>query len=677
MKMKLGWFCWLTLLGSLYGSLGLADEGMWLLNQFPSKTVKARHGFEPQEPWLNKVRLASAKLGGGCSGSFISEKGLVMTNHHCAHECVEQLSTSSHNFIREGFLARSVAEEKKCPELEISRLIEIQDVTEGVLSSTKGKVGADFQKARKAKMAELESACSQGHSDLRCDVITLFQGGRYHLYKYERYQDVRLVFVPEFNIAFFGGDPDNFMFPRYDLDMAIVRVYKNNEPLKNEHYFSWSKQALKENDLTFVTGHPGRTNRLSTVADLAFQREVRLPDTLMYNSEVRGFLSEYQDRGEEAALSSHDLLFGVENSLKVNRGRLVALNDQKLLQAKALEEKKLKAKVPEAFAAIDKAYTQWKAIYPSWRYLEVLDGNSKLLGMAKTMVRSGVELAKPNEKRLREFTDSRLPELKMQLFSEAKIYPETETLLLKNYFLKLREILSPDHELIRQLFKEKSPAELAASIVKKTSLKEISKRQELFGKTDLIEEMDDPLLAVARLMDTYARSIREQYENEVDSILVANHEKIAQARFKVFGTDSYPDATGTLRISFGQVKGYKEGLKNIKPFTYLGGTFERATGYEPFELPGSWIKSKAQMNLETPFNMVTTNDIIGGNSGSPVINQKAEIVGLIFDGNIQSLGGDYYFEPEQNRAVSVVNLGIIELLKKVYKAEGLLQELKM
>ncbi len=677
MKVNLIQLWILVLTGALWGELGFADEGMWLLNQFPAKTVKARYGFEPTEAWLNKVRLASAKLGGGCSGSFVSEKGLVMTNHHCAHECIEQLSASNQNYIRDGFIARSLAEEKKCPELEVSRLIEIKDVTSGVLAATKGKAGEEFQKARKAKMAQLESDCSQGREDVRCDVITLFQGGRYHVYKYERYQDIRLVFAPEFKIAFFGGDPDNFMFPRYDLDMALLRVYKNNEPLKNEHYFSWSKQAAKDQDLTFVTGHPGRTNRLSTLADLAFLREVRIPDTLMYNSEIRGILTEYQNRGEEAALSSHDLLFSVENSLKVSRGRLSALNDHGLILAKQKEEAKLKKQVPEAFAAIDGAYAKFRSIYPAWRYVEVLDGNSKLLWIAKTLVRSGVELGKPNEKRLREFTEAKLPELKMQFFTEAKIYPETEVLYLRNYFIKLREILSPDHEFVNQLFKVKSPADLAVELVKKTSLKEISNRQELFGKQDLIVKKEDPLLKVATLMDVYARAIREKYENEVDAILVVNHEKIAQARFKLFGTDSYPDATGTLRISVGRVQGYKEGLKEVNPFTFLKGTFDRATGYEPFELPESWINSKKQMNLETPFNMVTTNDIIGGNSGSPVINKNAEIVGLIFDGNIQSLGGDYFFEPEQNRAVSVVNTGIIELLKKVYKADAILQELKM
>jgi hypothetical protein len=654
-----------------------ANEGMWLLNQFPAKTVKAQYGFEPTAPWLDKVRLASAKLGGGCSGSFVSDKGLVMTNHHCAHECIEQLSNSTQNYIRDGFMALSLPAEKKCPAFEISRLVEIKDVTKEILGATKKLEGSEFQKARKAKFAQLEIDCSKGQDSVRCDVVTLFQGGQYHLYKYERYQDVRLVFAPEFRTAFFGGDPDNFMFPRYALDLSFLRVYKNNEPLKNEHYFSWAKEAPKEGELSFVTGHPGRTSRLSTVSDLAFYREVRLPDQLFYNSEVRGFLTEYQTKGGEALMSTHDQLFGVENSLKVTKGRFQALNDRQFIAAKQKEEAMLHKHLPASFAAIDTAYSKWKDIYPEWRYLEVLDGNSKLFWMAKTLVRSGVEIEKPNEKRFREFTEAKLPQLKQELYSEAKINKETEALYLRYYFIKLREILTPDHELIRVLFKEKSPEQLAQWVVEKTTLHEKSSRQELFGQSANLSKSKDPLIEVARMIDTYARPLREKYENEVEATLIAEHERIAQLRFKLFGMNSYPDATGTLRISFGQVKGHKEGAKEIPAMTLLQGAFERATGYEPFALPPRWIEAKGTMDLKIPFNMVTTNDIIGGNSGSPVINKNAEIVGLIFDGNIHSLGGDYYFEPNQNRAVSVVNAGMVELLRKVYKLDALLKELKL
>jgi hypothetical protein len=669
--------CFLGAINFIGSGAAQADEGMWLLNQFPAKMVKERYGFEPTTEWLHKVQLASAKLGGGCSGSFVSGQGLVMTNHHCAHECIEQLSTPEKNLVQDGFIAHKLADEKKCPAMEVNRLVGIIDVTKEVLHATKNLEGAEFQAARKAKIAELETACSQGQESVRCDVVTLFHGGLYHLYKYERYQDVRLVFAPEFKIAFFGGDPDNFMFPRYDLDLAFLRVYKNQEAIKNENFFSWGSKPLKNGDITFVTGHPGRTNRLSTTADLAFTREISLPDSLMYNSENRGFLTEYQNRGGEAVLSSHDLLFGIENSLKVGRGKLEALNDQKLIRAKTKEEEALRKQVPNSFAAIDKAYSKWREFYTAWRYLEVLDGNSKFLYIAKILHRSGVELSKPNAKRFREFTEAKLPQLKLNLNSEAKIYTETETVLLKNYFVKLREMLSPDHELIKRLFKEKSPGELASYIVSRTKLGEISKREELFGNQDKISKSEDPLLKLVAQLDAFARPLRERYENEVESVLIAEHEKIAQARFKVYGTKSYPDATGTLRISIGQVKGYFEGGREVQPFTFIKGTFDRATGYEPFQLPASWITSAPKINQDVHFNMVTSNDIIGGNSGSPVINREREVVGLIFDGNIQSLGGDYYFDAQQNRAVSVVHTGIAELMKNVYKADSLIKELKL
>lgn len=664
-------------IATFFANESKAEEGMWLLNQFPRQAVKKNYHFDPDDQWLNKVRLASAKLAGGCSGSFVSDQGLIMTNHHCAHECIEQISNPKKNFIKDGFYAPSLAEERACPEIEIDRLLEIKDVTPVLNAATKGKSGEAFNKALKAQMAELESTCSQGLSEVRCDVVTLFQGGQYHLYKYERYQDVRLVFAPEFKIAFFGGDADNFMFPRYDLDVAFLRVYKNKEPLTNKHYFAWSKKPLAEGDLTFVTGHPGRTNRLATAANLAFRREVRLPDGLMYASEMRGLITEFQRRNEEAHLSTHDLLFGIENYLKANRGRFQALNDKAFINKKNLEEARLKKNLPKQMQAIEKAYEQWRSIYPEWNYLEGRDGYVKLLSIARTIYRSGEELQKPNQKRLREFTDSKLPELQQSVFSEATIYNEASTFLLTQYFIKLREILTPDHKLIQTLFKEKSPESLAADLIKGTKLKDVKERKKLFGNKDAIANSSDPLIKVAALIDSFARPLRDQYDNEIDSVLKANEEAIAQWILKNQRQDTYPDATGTLRLSFGQVRGYKEGVHSIAPFTTLAGTYDRATGYEPFALPDSWLKARSALSPDTSFNVVTTNDIIGGNSGSPLINKDAEVVGLIFDGNIHSLGGDYFFDVEKNRAVAVTQSGMAELLKKIYKADRLIKELNL
>jgi len=662
----------------LNSSVSLGEEGLWLVNQFPSEAVKKSYGFLPSKEWLEKVQLASVKLGGGCSGSFISDKGLVMTNHHCAHECIEQLSSLKANYITDGFYAQTLENEKKCPEMEVSRLVEIQDISKKVLSALKGKTGGEFQKAKKAIFSQIEGECSHGNAEeIRCNVVTLYKGGSYHLYRYERFEDVRLVFAPEFKIAFFGSDPDNFMFPRYDLDLSILRVYKKNQPLENKNYFPWSKDKIKEGDLTFVTGNPGRTNRLSTVSELEFLRGTRIPDSLMYNSEQRGHITEFQYRNENAAMSTHDILFSIENSLKVNRGKLQVLNTKKLMKVKQEDEAKLKKINPEPFLAIEKAYSKFNEIYNSWRYLEMTDGYSKLLRYAKIILRSGDELVKPNEKRLHEFSDSKLPEIKMELYSEAKIFDETEIFFLRNYFIKLREILSPDHVLIRKLFKDISPEKLAEKLVKNTSLKDIKKRQELFGHKDLITKAKDPLIAIAALIDEPARVARDQYESEIESVLLNSSETIAQIRNKLFGTNTYPDATGTFRITYGTIKGYREGSTMINPITFIQGAYERATGYDPFDLPVSWLKSKTQLNLKTALNLVTTNDIIGGNSGSPLINQKAEVIGLIFDGNIQSIGGDYYFDPEVNRAVSVAGEGIIESLKTIYKADRIVKELNM
>ena len=653
-----------------------ADEGMWLVNQFPADKVKKAYGFAPNKDWLNKVQLSSVKLGGGCSGSFISSSGLVMTNHHCVEECVEQLSSTSSNLIADGFYAKTLSDEKRCPDFEVQRLIEIKDVTAQVSAKLQGKQGEEFQKAKKQIISELESACTQGSSEnFQCLVVTLYKGAQFHLYKYERYHDMRLVFVPEFKISFFGGDPDNFMFPRYDLDMALLRAYKEGKPVQNSHYFSWSKNPVKEGDLTFVTGNPGRTNRLSTVAELEFLRSTRTPDSLIYQSELRGVLTQARTSNEKIKIASHDILFGIENSIKNRWGGLKALNNQKLMDTKIKEEARLRTLSKEPFLAIEKAFHRYKEIYPSWRYLESGDGYSRLFRMAKILYRSGAELEKPNEKRFHEYTDSKIVRLKSEVFNETELNTDLEEMLIKFYFIKLREVLTPDHELVKKLFKNQSPEKLAHELVEKTKIKNLKARKELFGHRDLIEKAKDPLLDLVAIMDIESRKVREIYETEVDPVLIANYEKIANLRNKLYGTSVYPDATSTLRIAYGSIKGFKEGDHYVSPITRMGGVFERATGYEPFELPMSWIKTKDKINLETPFNLSSTNDIIGGNSGSPMINKEAEIVGLIFDGNIHSLGGDYFFDPELNRAVSVSGLGILEALKKVYKADRIVDEL--
>ncbi|HEX7673326.1 MAG TPA: S46 family peptidase [Bdellovibrio sp.] len=665
----------------------LADEGMWTLNNFPTKTVEEKYKFKATGPWLDHVRLSSARLAGGCSASFVSSNGLVMTNHHCAHSCIEQLSTAKKDFVESGFYAKTQADEVRCPEIEVNKLVEITDVTARIQRKVKGLQGKEYNEALKAEMSTLEKECSQGNDQLRCDTVTLYHGGQYNLYKYKRYQDVRLVFAPEFAIAFFGGDPDNFMFPRYDFDISFLRVYENNQPLKTQDYFKWSPAGAHENELTFVTGHPGSTSRLLTVSELEYIRDVRAPEYLMYLSELRGILTEFQTKGAEQKRIANSQLFGVENSLKGLKGRFFTLTDKKFFAKKVADENAFRAKV-NGNPTWKKAYgTAWdemalaehdlKNIHTQLQWKEDSWYGSRLFGIAKTLVRAASELPKPNEKRYREFADSALPQMKQRLLSTAPIYDDLEITNLTFNLTKMREQLTADDPFVRKVLGNKSPAELATELVKNTHLKDIKVREELLnGGQKAIEASKDPLIKLLVALDSEARAIRQKFEDDIEPRLRRASEKVAQAQFAVFGSKTYPDATFTLRISYGQMKGYSENGKWVKPYTTIGGAYERATGSDPFALPESWLKAKESVNKETDLNFCTTNDIIGGNSGSPVINKEAEIVGLIFDGNIQSLGGDYGYDGTVNRAVAVHSASVLELLQKVYKAERIVQDIK-
>jgi V8-like Glu-specific endopeptidase len=665
----------------------LSDEGMWLLNDFPTDQVAKKYGFKATQSWLDHVRLSSARLAGGCSGSFISKDGLVMTNHHCAHSCIEQLSTPKKDFIAAGFYAKKSEDEVKCPEIEINRLTGISDVTDQVNKATHGLSGKEYNDAQKAAMARIEKDCSAGSDSTRCDVVTLYHGGKYHLYKYQRYQDVRLVFAPELSIAFFGGDPDNFNFPRYDLDLSLLRVYENGKPLQNDHFFKWSERPAVEGDLTFVTGHPGRTSRLLTISELEFQRDVQLLNGIVYMSELRGMLTEYQNRGPEQKRTSEALLFGIENGLKAYKGRQLALMDKDFMAKKVSSEKSLRKKVDSnaklkklyasAWNEIAQAENRFREIYLPYSYLERNhDFNSSLYGIAKTLVRSAAELPKPNEKRLREFGDSKLPQIKQELFSEAPIYDELETALITFSLTKLRENLGADNPAVKRILGTRSPAQIAQDLVKNTKLKDIRVRKALFeGGQKAIDASNDPMIQFAMLIDPEGRAVRKIYEDEIESVLKRDGERIAKAEFAVHGSSNYPDATFTLRASYGQIKGYKENGHEVHPITTFKGTFERHTGSDPFALPESWLSAKSKLNLDTPMNFCSTNDIIGGNSGSPVINKDAEVVGLIFDGNIQSLGGDFGFDESVNRAVAVHSSAIMEALKNVYHADRIVSEI--
>lgn len=665
----------------------LSTEGMWLLNDFPSERVGKSFGFTPSEEWLDEVRLASVRLANGCSGSLVSDTGLVLTNHHCVHQCIEQLSTKKSDYVKDGFQAKALKDELRCPNLELNQLVEITDVTERISSQTTGSSGEDFGSRQKAEIGKIEKECATS-SDLRCDVVSLYQGGRHHLYKYRRFQDVRLVFAPELAAAFFGGDPDNFNFPRYVLDAAFLRVYEDDKPLETEHYFQWSEEGAAEEELVFVPGHPGSTSRSLTVAELEMIRDVLLPARLLRLAEMRGLLVEFRNRGPEQARISKGTLFGIENALKALTGRHAALVDRKVFSQKVDAEEELRAtimgdsKLRDAYGgawdAIAEAQEQMRAIRVPYQQLEQGAGFwSDLFTHARRLVRAAEELPKANEERLREFNDARRPALEQAVASSAPIYAEFETLKLSHSLMKLREALGADHPVVRKVLGKQSPEERAKTLVGGTKLFDAKFRQSLYeGGKAAIDASTDPMILLAKAVDEDSRAIRKEYEDEVESVVRKNGELIARAKFDLLGTSIYPDATFTLRLSLGRVEGWEEHGRKIAPFTNFEGAFERATGSDPYALPKSWLASKPKLNLSAPLNFVTTNDIIGGNSGSPVINQNREIVGLIFDGNIHSLGGEYAFDQLKNRAVSVHSSGIIEALEKVYDEKRLVEELR-
>ncbi len=665
-----------------------ADEGMWTYDNFPRDRVEKSYGFSPSDAWLAKARLSSARLAGGCSASFVSGGGLVMTNHHCAHSCIEQLSTARRDYVKSGFFARTQADEVRCPEIEVNQLVAIADVTARITGATAGKSGAGFFRAQRAERARIEKEC-QTSDALRCEVVSLYHGGVYDLYTYRRFQDVRLVFAPEFAIAFFGGDPDNFNYPRYDLDVAFLRVYQDGKPAATPDHFTWSPAGPKEGELTFVSGNPGRTSRGLTVAQLADARDVALPDALMGLAEYRGLLTEYARRGPEEARTANATLFYVENGYKALRGRWLALRDPAFFATKVKAEADFKAalardparaaKVLPAYDAIAGAVAAFDRIRTRYGIEEPVRRGGELLAIARTLVRAAVERNKPNAERLREFGDAARPQLLQRTFSAAPVHPEFETFQLRYWLTQVRERLGADDPFVHEALGRESPAELAERLVKGTRLADVAYRKRLWdGGQKAIDAAakTDPLVAFALRIDADGRAVRKVYDETIHPVLVKNQEILARARFDLEGASSYPDATFSPRLSYGAVKGYREDGRTVAPFTTLAGAFERATGREPFALPASWLAARGKLDLSTPFDFVTDNDIIGGNSGSPVFDRNLQIVGLVFDGNIQSLGGDYGFDDAVNRTVAVDSAALLEALRTVYGAKRIVEELR-
>lgn len=667
-----------------------ADEGMWTFDNVPRAAIEAKYGVRVTDAWLDHLRLASVRLEGGCSGSFVSGDGLVLTNHHCVDSCLQDLSSAGKDLVADGFYAKTAADERRCEAFEASSLIKLEDVSAKIDAAIRGLAGAEAFGAREAEKTRLEADCEKasGSKDIRCEIVDLYNGGQTWLYTYRRYQDVRLVFAPEIAIANFGGDPDNFNFPRYNLDMSILRVYDGGKPLKPERFLAWSAEGAKAGEPVFVTGHPGTTNRRLTVDQLQTRRTAILPLRLYMASELRGRLIQFGKLGAEPYRVMLDDLLRIENGLKVGRGQLAALDDADFIRRKAEEESAFRKVVessadPRVKAAagawdeIARAHQVFRAIYP--RYI-LVDGRQGFLGdlfeHARTLVRAGDERARPNTERLREYTDAQLPSLELAIASKAPIALDLEELELGFALEKLREWLGPDDPLVKKVLGDQSPDDLAHAAVSGTKLTDPDFRRKLWeGGKAAIEASDDPMIRLARRVEPDARAVLDRYKKEVEAVETAATERISRARFLAEGTSVYPDATFTLRLTYGAVEGLDEGGKKVGPFTTYGALYPRVTGRDPFALPGSWLTAKPKLEAGKTFNFVATTDITGGNSGSPVVDRNGRLVGLCFDGNIHSIGGSFWFDAAKNRTVAVDSGGMLEALRKVYGADRLVAEL--
>lgn len=675
---------------ALRPSLVNADEGMWLYNQVPTELLQQRYGFAPDQAWLDHLRLSSVRFNSGGSGSFVSSSGLVMTNHHVGADALQKLSTTERDLLTDGYHARTQADELPCVDLELNVLMNIRDVTEEVNAAVTSELSAaEAHAARRAVINTIEQAEFE-KTGLRSDVVTLFQGGQYHLYQFKKYTDVRLVFAPEQEIAFFGGDPDNFEYPRYDLDVCFFRVYEDDNPATIEHFLSWSEAGAQDEELVFVSGHPGRTSRLNTVAHLKYLRDTLFPRRMDVIRRREVLLKTFSERSLENERRAKDELFGYQNSRKAILGGLAGLQDPALMARKQAAEDELRAAVQQddelrkkygdAWDEIDHTVQIGAKVTVEYGLLERGTAfNTDLFRIARMLVRMAVEDEKPNADRLNEFAAAGRGSLEQRLYSASPIYADLETAKLADSLGMLMEQLGAEHPLVVKILAGASPRARAAELVGGTGLADVAARRKVAaGGPEAIRDSRDPMIQLAGLVDPRARELRTIVEEQIAEPQQQAYAKIAAARFQVLGTDTYPDATFTLRLAFGVVKGYQEGDEWIPPWTTIGGAYEHAEAHgniPPFQLPKRWIDRRGRIDLSTPYNFVCTADIIGGNSGSPVVNRAGEVVGIIFDGNIYSLVLDFGYTDDLVRAVSVTSNSIQEALQSVYDADELLNEL--
>jgi len=664
-----------------------AEEGMWTFDNPPVKLLKSKYGFTPTTEWLDHLRLSSVRFNDGGSGSFVSAGGLVLTNHHVALGQLQKVSTPQKNYVADGFFAKSASEELKCPDLELNVLVSMENVTARVQAAAPSTAtAARALEQRKKAIAAVEEESTKA-TGLRSDVVELYQSSEYWLYRYKKYTDVRLVFAPEQPIAFFGGDPDNFTYPRYDFDVALFRVYENGAAVASREYLKWSANGAADGELVFVSGHPGSTDRLGTVAQLETERDLIFPVSIDVVSRRIAVLRKYSGLGAEQARQAAGTLFSLENALKANRGEYQGLLDLKLMEKKRKEEREFRARIEanrewktqygDAWDAIAAAEKVNRTLYKASRFQQLR--GSSLAGLATSLVRYIDEKQKPDADRLNGYHDAQLQGLELQLFSPAPVYPALDDALLADALQQSFEELGPKDPFIQAVLKNRTAAVVAKEALEGTKLADPSARKALAASGPAgLNASTDPLVVLARTADVYARKNQKAVEDRVASVETAAGEKVGRARFAVYGHSAYPDATFTLRLSYGQVKGYPMNGTLAPPKTTLYGLYERSAAFDnkdPFELPRRYTERRAALDLSTPMNFVSSNDIIGGNSGSPVVNRAGEFVGIIFDGNIESLVGRFVYSEDTNRAVAVHSAVILEALRKLYDAGSLADEL--
>ncbi len=672
----------------------VSDEGMWLLNNPPRQQLKDKYGFDLRDAWLKRAMLGSVRHNSGGSGGFVSPNGLLVTNHHVAADSVQKLSKPGFNLYDDGFYAPTLTDELKCPDQEINVLQEIVDVTAEVNAAvTPGLSPAEAFTARRGVMAKIEKE-SLDKTGLRSDVVTLYNGGAYHLYRYKKYTDVRLVFSPEKAIASFGGDVDNFEFPRMNLDVAFFRAYENGEPARTPNHFNWSETGPAENDLVFVTGHPGTTQRLETLAKLKHRRDVTLPYTLYRLRTLEAALTQYSEQSPEKHRQAATDLHRLANSRKAFGGQLQGLLDPKILEQKDDEELKLmgvilrglkpthdkRPPLTQPWSTIAEIQTKLTGFEKEYNLLETGHAfYSEIFGIARHCARMADELPKKSSERLREYRDSNLESLKFQLFSPAPIYPELERTKLTASLTFMAENLGGEHELVKLALNGKNPASRADELIGGTRLFDPAVRKQLVeGGKEAVEASKDPMILLARAVDAASRKFRTDYETMVEEPERQAYAELARIRFKTFGDAVAPDATFTLRLAFGVVKGYEVGGEKLPFHTTFGEAFEKSTalgGKKPFDLPKGWLDGKSKLDLATPFNFVSTADTIGGNSGSPVLNRAGELVGINFDRNRHGLVRNFVYTDVQARHIAVHSRAVLEALRKLYPAEALVKEL--